>query len=95
VQLAKFFNSGIERIVYEPAVRERIGVVSAGTVYTTPAWSMNLMYARLSPKGVVATSLLNSVLIMFRFAAWVLSEFCKLFARKSNKTDSGAIGALV
>ena len=55
LQMAKLFNGGIEKIVYEPPVRNRIGLQHSGTVYTSPAWSMNVVYARLKPKGVLAT----------------------------------------
>jgi menaquinone-9 beta-reductase len=37
LQTAKFFNEGIEKIIYEPVVRNRIGMTIAGTVYTSPA----------------------------------------------------------
>jgi hypothetical protein len=33
VQTAKFFNEGIETIIYEPVVRSRIGLATTGTVY--------------------------------------------------------------
>jgi flavin-dependent dehydrogenase len=77
LQMAKFFNSGIEKIVYEPAVRNRIGVGRSGTVYTSPAWSMNVVYARLKPKGIFSTFFLSSILGFFRASAWVLYQFCK------------------
>jgi hypothetical protein len=48
LQTAKFFNEGIEKIVYEPVVRNRIGLSLAGTFYTSPAWSLNVVYARLT-----------------------------------------------
>jgi menaquinone-9 beta-reductase len=70
--MAKFFNSGIEKIVYEPPVRNRIGLPNAGTVYTSPAWSMNVVYARLKPSGALKTILLNSILGFFRFGAWLV-----------------------
>src|SRR4029077_4958726 len=35
-QMARFFNSGIEKIVYDPPVRNRIGLQKAGAVYTGP-----------------------------------------------------------
>jgi hypothetical protein len=41
-QFGGFFNGGIEKIVYETPVRNRIGLQKAGTVYTSPAWSMNV-----------------------------------------------------
>ena len=75
LQMAKFFNSGIEKIVYEPPVRNRVGLQKAGTVYTTPAWSMNVVYARLKPSGTLKTVLLNLILRSFRLAAWLLYRF--------------------
>jgi hypothetical protein len=77
LQVAKFFNSGIEKIVYEPPVRNRIGVGRSGTVYTSPAWSMNVVYARLKPKGIVSTFLLGLVLGAFRASAWAFYQLCK------------------
>jgi menaquinone-9 beta-reductase len=85
VQMAKFFNGGIEKIVYEPPVRNRIGLQKAGTVYTSPAWSMNVVYARLKPGGIFSTLLLNSVLGIFRVSAWV---FYHLSLRKLSARDS-------
>jgi menaquinone-9 beta-reductase len=85
VHMAKFFNSGIEKIVYEPPVRNRIGLQKAGTVYTSPAWSMNVVYARLKPGGIVSTLLLNSMLGIFRLSAWV---FYHLSRRKRSTNDS-------
>jgi len=77
LQMAKFFNSGIEKIVYEPPVRDRIGMGRSGTVYTSPAWSMNVVYARLRPNGIFSTFFLGSVLKLFRASAWLLYQFCK------------------
>jgi len=77
LQMAKFFNGGIEKIVYEPPVRNRIGVPRSGTVYTSPAWSMNVVYARMKPQGIVATFLLGLFLGAFRASAWLLYQFCK------------------
>jgi hypothetical protein len=77
LQMAKFFNSGIEQIVYEPPIRNRIGMGHAGTVYTSPAWSMNAVYARLKPTGIFSTFLIGSVLGFFRAGAWVFYQLCK------------------
>ena len=86
MQMAKFFNMGIEKIVYEPAVRNRIGVRRSGTVYTSPAWSMNVVYARLNPMGILATFLLGSVLWFFRASAWAFAEWCKRMAAVGART---------
>ena len=85
VQMAKFFNSGIEKIVYEPPVRNRIGMQKAGTVYTSPAWSMNVVYARLKPGGMFSTLFLNSMLGIFRLSAWVMYHISR---RKRASRDS-------
>ena len=76
-QMAKFFNRGIEKIVYEPPVRNRIGLQKAGTVYTSPAWSMNVVYARLKPSGIFSTLLLSSLLGIFRLTAWTLHRLSR------------------
>jgi len=81
LHMGKFFNSGIEKIVYEPPVRNRIGLPKAGNVYTGPAWSMNVVYARLRPFGIFSTLLLTLILGAFRMSAWLLYQF----SRPNNK----------
>ena len=91
VQTAKFFNEGIEKIIYEPVVRSRIGLATAGTVYTSPAWSMNVVYARLSPAGLLSTFLLGAMLGFFRIAASILYWWCSMkpdVARVAEKDSS-------
>jgi flavin-dependent dehydrogenase len=78
VQTAKFFNEGIEKIVYEPVVRNRIGLATAGTVYTSPAWSMNVVYARLGPAGLFSTFVLGTMLVFFRISASILYRWCDM-----------------
>ena len=92
VETAKFFNEGIEKIIYEPVVRNRIGLATAGTVYTSPAWSMNVVYARLSPAGLLSTFLLGAMLGFFRIAASILYSWCSMLkpdvARVAEKDSS-------
>jgi menaquinone-9 beta-reductase len=92
LQTAKFFNEGIEKIIYEPVVRNRIGLATAGTVYTSPAWSMNVVYARLSPTGLFSTFLLGALLGLFRIGASILCWWCsvrKPDVAKGAKRGSG------
>lgn len=93
LQMAKFFNGGIEKIVYEPPVRNRIGLGKAGTVYTSPAWSMNVVYARLKPSGVISTLLLTSVLGIFRLAAWILYQLCLRKTRDGRPSPQCRVAA--
>jgi menaquinone-9 beta-reductase len=69
VGLARFFNCGIERVLYDWPVRKRIGPLLAGDVYTIPAWLMNLFYSRLAPRGIVCTGLYVGLLTSLRSAA--------------------------
>lgn len=84
LSMAKFFNGGIEKIVYEPPVRNRIGVARSGAVYTGPAWSMNVVYARLKPNGLFSTALLGLLLGVFRASAWAFYQFCKMSPASSS-----------
>jgi menaquinone-9 beta-reductase len=78
LQTARFFNEGIEKIVYEPVVRNRIGLPAAGAVYTSPAWSMNVVYARMHPDGILSTFLLGAMLGFFRISASILYRCCRM-----------------
>lgn len=75
--VACFFNCGIERVIYDWPVRTRLGVVRAGDLYTIPAWLMNLVYARLRPKGLLKTALYASALLALRAAFNLLSLYCR------------------
>jgi flavin-dependent dehydrogenase len=78
LQLSNFFNGGIEKVVYEPLVRNRIGLRRAGTVYTSPAWSLNAVYARMKPNGMFSTLFFNSLLRVFRCCTWIFYQLCRL-----------------
>jgi menaquinone-9 beta-reductase len=94
LQTAKFFNEGIEKIIYEPTVRNRIGLATAATVYTSPAWSMNVVYARLRPTGLLSTSLLGAMLAFFRIGAAIFYWWCGLFkSRVANVPGEDFNGA--
>ena len=75
--LGRFFNSGIEKIIYDWPIRRRIGIARAGDVYTIPAWLMNLIYTRMRPRGIVKTNLYASMAAMLRCAVAVFYWFAK------------------
>ncbi len=83
-QMTTFFNSGIEKIIYQPAVRSRIGLDRSGTVYTSPAWSINVLYSRFRPNGLISTGLFTLLLRSLRIAAWTLFQICK---RRSDSAE--------
>jgi flavin-dependent dehydrogenase len=78
MQLARFFNSGIENVVYQPPIRNRIGLRHSGTVYISPAWGINLLYARMNPRGILSTYLFAVFLGFFRATEWIFYRLCKL-----------------
>ncbi len=75
--LARFFNCGIEKVIYDGPIRNRIGIKTAGDVYTIPAWSLNNLYSRLRPSGVVSSLFFWLLLCLFRTAVSFYYTICK------------------
>jgi menaquinone-9 beta-reductase len=82
--LAMFFNRGIERVIYEAPIRNRIGVLQAGDVYTVPAWSLNSIYSRFRPHGAIKTILFSCLLDLVRMGEYLLYRVCK-WAQPSSR----------
>jgi flavin-dependent dehydrogenase len=76
--VAAFFNSLIERVMYETDIRMRIGALAAGDAYTIPAWLMNLIYSRTRPTGVVGSACLGALMRFLSCSAWTFSWFCRI-----------------
>lgn len=76
LQLGRFFNSGIEWLVYDWQVRDRVGIERAATIYTDAAWSMNALYSRLGPRGVLSTAAFGALLNVLRAGGWTLYRLC-------------------
>jgi flavin-dependent dehydrogenase len=75
--VGKFFNCGIEKVLYDAPVRNHIGPLTAGDVYTIPAWLLNLVYSRLRPRGLVFTLLYGFLLNLCRASATLYYGYCK------------------
>ncbi len=75
--VARFFNCGIEKVIYDGPIRNKIGIKTAGDVYTIPAWSLNSVYARIRPRGLISSLLFGVLLGLFRTAASVFYSFCE------------------
>jgi menaquinone-9 beta-reductase len=85
--LAMFFNRGIERVIYEAPIRNRIGVLQAGDVYTVPAWSLNSIYSRFRPRGAIKTILFGCLLDLVRIGEYVLYRICR-YAEPSSRAPA-------
>jgi flavin-dependent dehydrogenase len=81
LRMGKFFNGGIERFVYDWPVRDRLGLTRAATVYTFAAWTMNGLYSRLRPRGVLSTAAFGALLDVLRASAWICYRLCSYFSR--------------
>ena len=68
LSLGRFFNSTIENVLYDWPIRNRIGPFNAGDVYTIPAWSINVVYSRLRPRGFIKTTLFRLLLASLRYS---------------------------
>lgn len=81
VCVARFFNSTIEDVLYDPPVRSWIGPFKAGDVYTIPAWSINVIYSRLAPEGFWSTTLLRLLLGSLRCGVKAFHWICRCTSR--------------
>ena len=76
LSLGRFFNSAIEGVLYDSPLRNRIGPFRAGDVYTIPAWSINVVYARFRPQGFLRTTLFRSLIGSLRISLRAICWFC-------------------
>jgi flavin-dependent dehydrogenase len=74
LQMGSFFNSGIETLVYDSPVRDRVGIKRAATIYTAAAWSMNGLYSRFQPRGILSTTAFGALLGVLRASLWIFSR---------------------
>ena len=77
ISLARFFNGAIEKVLYEWPIRSRIGAFRAGDVYTIPAWSLNVVYSKLRPRGVFTTLLFGGLVGLLRMGLHVFYTLCR------------------
>lgn len=84
LSLARFFNQGIEKVLYDWPIRNRIGAFRAGDVYTIPAWSINVVYSRLRPQGLLSTVAFTGLLRTLRLGLDLFYWFCSRFKQTAK-----------
>jgi len=78
-----YFNSLIEKLFYQPALRDRLGLFGTARIYTLPAWLMNLVYARTQPRGsLVRTLAISSLMAMVRMITWAAYQIAVILYRR-------------
>lgn len=68
--VGRYFNSLIEKLFYQPTLRDRIGLFSTARIYTVPAWLLNLVYTRLRPRSFFRTLMIGFLMGAIRFMVW-------------------------
>lgn len=81
-----YFNSLIEKLFYQPTVRDRVGLFGTARIYTVPAWLMNLIYTRMRPAGsLVRTFIITYILDSIRLATWAAFKAGSLLFRSPTR----------
>jgi flavin-dependent dehydrogenase len=77
-----YFNSLIEKLFYQPMMRDRLGLFGTARIYTLPAWLMNLIYARTRPRGsLVRTLAISSIMATIRMITWAAYQIAVILYR--------------
>ena len=82
--VGRYFNSLIERLFYQPTLRDRLGLFGTARIYTVPAWLMNLIYTRVRPRGILRTLAIGLVMSALRAMTWAAFQGAALLDRRST-----------
>ena len=86
--VGRYFNSLIEKLFYQPALRDRLGLFSTARIYTLPAWLMNLIYTRTRPRTLIRTLAISFAMATLRGITWTAYQGGALLDRSTaNRTD--------
>jgi flavin-dependent dehydrogenase len=78
-----YFNSLIEKLFYQPMLRDRLGLFGTARIYTLPAWLMNLIYTRTRPRGsLVRTLAIASIMATIRMITWAAYQVAVILYRR-------------
>lgn len=78
-----YFNSLIEKLFYQPTLRDRLGLFGTARIYTVPAWLLNLIYTRMRPSGSLLRTLAISLLMdTIRMITWAAYRVAVIFYRR-------------
>jgi hypothetical protein len=92
--VGRYFNSLIEKTFYQPMLRDRFGLFGTAHIYTVPAWSMNLIYTRMRPRGsLIRTLAITSMMSLVRMIVWAAFRVANLFSRHPSKQPSRRVMA--
>jgi flavin-dependent dehydrogenase len=84
--VGRYFNSLIEKLFYQPMLRDRLGLFGTARIYTVPAWLLNLIYTRIRPRAsLMRTLAITWMMGSIRIATWTAFRVATLFYRKPAK----------
>lgn len=82
--VGRYFNSLIEKLFYQAALRDRLGLFGTARIYTVPAWLMNLVYTRMQPRTLARTLAIGLIMSALRAMTWVIYQGAVLLDRRSR-----------
>lgn len=93
--VGSYFNSLIEKLFYQSALRDRIGLFGTARIYTVPAWLMNLVYTRMRPSGsLIRTVAISAIMAEIRMVTWLAFQVASLLSpRAANQPHQKATSA--
>jgi flavin-dependent dehydrogenase len=81
--VGRYFNSLIEKLFYQPALRDRLGLFGTARIYTVPAWLMNLIYTRTRPRNLLRTLAITFAMAALRAITWTVYQGGALLDRRA------------
>jgi flavin-dependent dehydrogenase len=81
--VGRYFNSLIEKLFYQPNLRNRLGLFATARIYTVPAWLMNLIYTRTRPRTLIKTVAIASAMAALRAIIWAAYRFAVFLDRRA------------
>ena len=67
--IAHLYNWAVDRTLYEPEIRERLGIRNAAKGYVVLGFGVNALYSRLRPRGLFGA--IEVAAIQSLFSAWL------------------------
>jgi flavin-dependent dehydrogenase len=83
--VGRYFNSLIEKLFYQPVLRDHLSLFGTARVYTVPAWLLNLVYTRIRAGGsFLRTLAIASLMALVRAMAATAFRVAALFYRNPD-----------
>lgn len=90
--VASTYNYAIEKLIYEPSVRQVLGSKTASTAYATVGFGVSSVYTRLKPTTQIRTRILCWLLGAFMLWTRAWTKFVDVMCRWAKRRGDAASG---